>query len=78
MIAGKWRKIRFKNFNLSNGKKPNDWIKIKETTKLVEVLRYFVSHFRFTENNNQYVHSQEIRGALAYQFILLMNETILT
>ena len=49
-------------------KKPNEWIKIKETTKLVKVLRYFVSHFPFTE----------IRSALVYQFILLMNKTILT
>ena len=32
--------------------KPNEWIKIQEITKLVEVLRYFVSHFSFTEKDN--------------------------
>ena len=59
-------------------KKLNECIKIKETTKLVEVLRYFVSHFPITEKDNLYVHSQEIHSALAYEFILLRNGTILT
>ena len=69
-----------KHSKLSDGKNTSWMLKttMLETTKLVEVLQYFVSHCPFTRKDDWYVHIKEICSVLACQFILLRNGTVLT